>query len=183
MAQIDTKLSGLNSLVLCSYLGGQGDDKAYGIALDSGANNLFVVGQTSSNNFPVLNPAQPASGGGFDAFIAKISVSGAKVYATYLGGSGDDRGAGIAVNSAGAAYVTGFTSSTNFPTVSPLQSSKGGGSDAFVAKLNAAGSSFLYSTYLGWQRQRNFRQHRDLDKSDRTRLSQQRLRHRIHRLE
>jgi uncharacterized repeat protein (TIGR01451 family) len=149
VAQIDTKLSGLSSLVLCSYLGGTGDDKAYGIALDSGANNLFVVGQTSSNNFPVLNPAQPASGGGFDAYIAKISVAGARVYATYLGGGGDDRGTGIAVNSAGAVYVTGFTSSTNFPTVSPLQSSNGGGSDAFVAKLNAAGSSFLYSTYLG----------------------------------
>ena len=149
VAQIDTKLSGVNSLVLCSYLGGVGDDKAYGIALDGGANNLYVIGQTSSNDFPVLNPAQPASGGGFDAFVAKISVAGAKVYATYLGGSGDDRGSGIAVNSSGQVYVTGFTASANFPTVSPLQSSKGGGNDAFVAKLNAAGSSFLYSTYLG----------------------------------
>jgi uncharacterized repeat protein (TIGR01451 family) len=149
VAQIDTNVSGFGSLVLCSYLGGQGDDKGYGIALDSGANNLFVVGQTSSNNFPVLNPAQPTSGGGFDAFVAKISVGGTKIYATYLGGSGDDRGAGIAVNSAGSAYVTGFTSSTNFPTVSPLQSSKAGGSDAFVTKLSSTGSAFLYSTYLG----------------------------------
>ena len=149
VAQFDTKLSGLNSLVLCSYLGGQGDDKAYGIALDSGANNIYVVGQTSSSNFPVLNPAQPASGGGFDAFVAKISVAGTKVFATYLGGSGDDRGAGIAVNASGAAYVTGFTASTNFPTVSPLQGAKGGGFDAFVAKLNPTGSAFLYSTYLG----------------------------------
>ena len=149
VAQIDTKLSGVNSLVLCSYLGGGGDDKAYGIALDSGANNVYVVGQTSSNDFPVLNPAQPASGGGFDAFLAKISVAGGKVYATYLGGSGDDRGSGIAVNSSGAAYVTGFTSSTNFPTVSPIQSNKGGGTDAFVAKLGPSGSAFLYSTYLG----------------------------------
>lgn len=149
VAHIDTTLSGLNSLVLCSYLGGQGDDKAYGIALDSGANNLYVVGQTSSSNFPVLNAAQAASGGGFDAFVAKISAAGAKVYATYLGGSGDDRGTGVAVNSAGALYVTGFTSSTNFPTVAPLQSSKAGGSDAFLTKLNTTGSGFLYSTYLG----------------------------------
>jgi uncharacterized repeat protein (TIGR01451 family) len=149
VAQIDTKLSGVNSLVFCSYLGGTADDKAYGIALDTAINNFYVVGQTSSSNFPVLSPAQPASGGGFDAFIAKISVSGVKAYATYLGGSGDDRGTGIAVNSAGAAYVTGFTSSPNFPTVSPLQGSKGGGSDAFVAKLSAVGSAFLYSTYLG----------------------------------
>jgi uncharacterized repeat protein (TIGR01451 family) len=149
VAEFDTKVSGFTSLVLCSYLGGQGDDKAYGIALDSSAGNLLVVGQTSSSNFPVLNAVQPASGGGFDAFVAKISVAGTKVYATYLGGSGDDRGTGVAVNAAGAVYVTGFTSSTNFPTVTPLQSSKAGGSDAFISKINAAGSGLLYSTYLG----------------------------------
>ncbi|MDX6404180.1 MAG: hypothetical protein QOH70_1635 [Blastocatellia bacterium] len=149
VAKFDTNGSGGSSLLFCSYLGGTGDDKAYGIAIDSGANNVYVVGQTSSNNFPLLTPAQPAFGGSFDAFVAKISSSGTKIYATYLGGTGDDRGAGIAVNSAGAAYVTGFTSSTNFPTVSPLQISNGGGFDAFVAKINPAGSALLYSTYLG----------------------------------
>ncbi len=149
VAKIDTNASGINSLIFCSYLGGIADDKAYGVALDSAGNNMYVVGQTSSNDFPVLNSVQPASGGSFDAFIAKITSAGAKVYATYLGGSGDDRGTGIAVNSAGEVYVTGFTSSTNFPTVSPLQSAKGGGFDAFVAKLNSTGSSFQYSTYLG----------------------------------
>ena len=149
VTRIDTNQSGANSLVFCSYLGGTADDKGYGIALDSSASNLFLVGQTSSNNFPVLNPAQPLSGGTFDAFITKVSSAGAKVFATYLGGSGDDRGSGIAVNSAGEAYITGFTSSTNFPTASPLQISNGGAFDAFVAKLNSAGSAFLYSTYLG----------------------------------
>jgi uncharacterized repeat protein (TIGR01451 family) len=149
IARFDTNQSGPSSLVFCSYLGGIADDKGNGIALDSSGNNAYVVGQTASNNFPVLNPAQPASGGNFDAFIAKVSNAGAKVYATYLGGSGDDRGTGIAVNSSGSAYVTGFTSSTNFPTVSPLQIANGGGADAFVAKLNSAGSAFLYSTYLG----------------------------------
>ena len=135
--------------MFCSYLGGIGDDKGYGIAIDSTGSNVYVAGQTSSNNFPLLSPAQPAFGGSFDAFIAKISSTGAKVYATYLGGTGDDRGTGIAVNNAGAAYVTGFTSSTNFPTVTPLQVANGGGFDAFVAKLNPAGNAFLYSTYLG----------------------------------
>src|SRR5207249_4375232 len=77
------------------------------------------------------------------------SSSGAKLYATYLGGSGDDRASGIAVNSAGNAYVTGFTASTNFPTANPLQLNNGGGTDTFVAKLNAAGNGLLYSTYLG----------------------------------
>jgi uncharacterized repeat protein (TIGR01451 family) len=149
VAKIDTNGSGAASLIFCSYLGGIGDDKAYGIAIDNGGNNIYVTGQTSSNNFPVLNPAQPAFGGSFDAFIARISTTGTKIYASYLGGTGDDRGSGIAVNSAGAAYVTGFTSSTNFPTVTPLQIANGGGFDAFVAKLNPAGSAFLYSTYLG----------------------------------
>src|SRR5262249_3248309 len=144
-----TTQSGANSLIFCSYLGGTADDKAYGIALDSGAANSFIIGQTSSNDFPVLNPAQAVSGGTFDAFIAKVSSAGAKIFATYLGRSGDDRGTGVAVNSSGEAYVTGFTSSTNFPTASPIQISNGGGFDAFVAKLNAAGSALLYSTYLG----------------------------------
>ncbi len=149
VAKFDTNASGASSLVFCSYLGGTGDDKAYGIAIDSSASNLYVVGQTSSNNFPLLSPAQPAFGGSFDAFVARISTTGTKIYATYLGGTGDDRGTGIAVNSAGSAYVTGFTSSTNFPTLTPLQISNGGGFDAFVAKLNPAGSALLYSTYLG----------------------------------
>src|SRR5205807_3062179 len=104
---------------------------------------------TSSGNFPVMNAAQPTSGGGFDAFIAKISSTGAKVFATYLGGSGDDRGTGIAINSSGEAYLTGFTFSTNFPTVNALQNSNGGGADAFIAKLNPSSSAFSYATYFG----------------------------------
>jgi len=149
VARIDTNASGAASLIFCSYFGGTGDDKAYGVAIDNGENNVYVTGQTSSNNLPLLNPAQPAFGGSFDAFIAKISSAGTKIYATYLGGTGDDRGTGIAVNSAGAAYVTGFTSSTNFPTVTPLQIANAGGFDAFIAKLSPAGNAFLYSTYLG----------------------------------
>lgn len=148
-AKIDTTSSGAASLLDCTYLGGVGDDKAFGIALQSGTNDLYITGQTSSTNFPVLNPVQSVTGGGFDAFVAKISNGGTKLYATYLGGSNDDRATGIAVNSAGEAYATGFTSSSNFPTLSPIQANKGGGSDAFVTKINSAGNAFLYSTYLG----------------------------------
>jgi uncharacterized repeat protein (TIGR01451 family) len=155
VAKFDTNASGINSLVFCSYLGGAGDDKAFGMALDGSQTNLYVVGQTSSNNFPVLNPVQPSSGGSFDAFIAKVSTSGTKVFATYFGGSGDDRGTGIAVNSSGA-YISGFTSSPNLPTVTPLQLNNGGGYDAFVAKLNLTGGSILYSTYLGGAANENF---------------------------
>src|SRR5207244_2467228 len=71
-------------------------------------------------------------------------------YSTYLGGSDDDVGNGIAVDGVGSAYITGHTASTNFPTLNPLQASNGGGSaDVFVAKLNASGSALVYSTYLG----------------------------------
>ena len=149
IAKIDPSASGSASMLFSTYLGGIGDDKAFGIAIDGVGNDIYVTGQTSSNNFPVLAPVQPAFGGSFDAFIAKLTSAGTKIYATYLGGTGDDRGTGIAVNSAGAVYVTGFTSSTNFPTATPLQISNGGGFDAFVAKLNPAGSALLYSTYLG----------------------------------
>jgi uncharacterized repeat protein (TIGR01451 family) len=149
VARIDTNATGADSLVFCSYLGGIGDDKGYGIALDQTAGNVYIVGQSSSNDFPLLNPIQPAFGGSFDAFVAKITNAGAEVYATYLGGSGDDRGAGIAVNASNEVYVTGFTSSSDFPTVSALQIANGGGYDAFLAKLNSAGTSLLFSTYFG----------------------------------
>ncbi|MFN2578127.1 MAG: CHRD domain-containing protein [Pyrinomonadaceae bacterium] len=155
VAKIDTTAVGAASLVFSTYIGGIGDDKAFGIAADVGVANVYVAGQTSSNNFPVLNPAQPSSGGSFDAFIAKISNSGAKVYATYFGGSGDDRATGVAVNASGA-YLTGFTASTNLPTVSPLQLNNGGAFDAFIAKLNPGGNAFLYSTYLGGSANENF---------------------------
>jgi hypothetical protein len=107
-------------------------------------------------NFPLMNPAQPAYGGGpMDAFVANLTAAGsALVYSTYLGGSGLDLSGnfnvgGIAVDREGSAYVTGLTDSTNFPLVRPVQATYGGGLfDAYVAKLNAAGM-IVYSTYLG----------------------------------
>jgi uncharacterized repeat protein (TIGR01451 family) len=149
LAGIDTNASGASSLLLCSYLGGTGDDKAYGIALDSSASNVYLTGQTFSPNFPVVNPIQGVGAGGFEAFVEKISTAGTKIYGTYIGGSSDDRATGIAVNSANEAYVTGFTLSSNFPTLNPVQSTRGGGADAFVTKINAAGNAYLYSTFLG----------------------------------
>src|SRR5439155_5615430 len=103
-----------------------------------------------STDFPTANPLQPASGGCFDAFVAQFNASGSALgYSTYLGGRLDDYGYGIAVDTAGNAYVTGYTSSTDFPTANPLQPTLDGGLDAFVAKLNASGSALGYSTYLG----------------------------------
>ena len=145
-----------SALVYSTYLGGSGDDVTTGIAVD-GAGNAYVTGITSSTDFPTVNPLQAAFGGGvFDGFVAKFNATGtALVYSTYLGGSSaaftaGDAGLGIAVDGAGNAYVTGRTPSADFPTVNPLQATFGGGdADAFMAKLNAAGSALVYSTYLG----------------------------------
>jgi hypothetical protein len=136
-------------LIYSTYLGGNSLDTGWAIAVDS-VGNAYVTGDTYSSNFPTMNPLQAANGGGNDAFVAKLNSAGsALVYSTYLGGSGIEHGYGIAVDSAGNAYLTGLTSSTDFPIKNPLQAASGGGSDAFVAKLNSAGSALVYSTYLG----------------------------------
>jgi len=137
-------------LVYSTYLGGGGDDISNGIALDP-SGNAYVTGYTASTNFPTLNPRQAVKSGGNDAFVTKLNAAGnALVYSTYLGGSGDDQAKGIAVDSSGNAYVTGFTSSTNFPIQGTLRPTYGGGTfDAFVFKLNASGSTLAYSAYLG----------------------------------
>ena len=133
--------------------GGSGYDQGNGIAVDS-SGNAYVAGFTASSNFPTTTGAfQTAYGGGdYDAFVTKLNATGTGlVYSTYFGGSGYDQGNGIAVDSAGNAYVTGFTASSNFPTTTgAFQTAYGGGSsDAFVTKLNATGTGLVYSTYLG----------------------------------
>ena len=137
------------ALAFSTYLGGSGDDSGLSIAVDS-AGNVYVAGYSASANFPTKNPIQPSNASSFDAFVAKIKPSGQElVYSTYLGGGGDDYARGIAVDGSGNAYVTGYTASANFPTKNPLQASKGASDDAFVAKINPAGSALIYSTYLG----------------------------------
>jgi len=133
-----------------TYLGGTGGDVGMGVAVDA-SSAAYVIGRTTSTNFPTTATAlQAALAGSGDAFVAKISASGsALVYSTYLGGSANELAAGIAVDASGAAYVCGTTQSTNFPTASPLQASNAGNQNAFVAKINAAGSALVYSTYLG----------------------------------
>src|SRR5207249_11880137 len=103
------------------------------------------------SDFPTANALRPVPGGIPNAFVAKLDPAGrALLYSTYLGGNSDDGANGIAVDSAGNAYVTGYTSSADFPTVNALQPTHGEGfSDAFVAKLDPAGSALIYATYLG----------------------------------
>jgi len=148
-----TKLSpGGNTLVYSTYLGGSGGDQGYGIAVD-GNDNAYVTGETTSSfDFSTQNPIQTSSGAIGDAFITKINAAGsALVYSTYLGGGDMDRGYDIAIDGGDNAYVTGYTFSYDFPTQNPIQASNGeiGEEDAFVTKINAAGSAWVYSTYLG----------------------------------
>jgi hypothetical protein len=136
------KLDPDGALVYSSYLGGKDGDTAYDIAVDS-AGSAYLTGVTASKrDFPTADPFQPAFGGGYqDAFVAKVDATGsALLYSSYLGGSGTDIGLGIAVDGDGNAYVTGWTTSTDFPTADPFQPAFGGSSDAFVAKVSGGGT-------------------------------------------
>lgn len=145
-----TKLNATGqALIYSTYLGGLGTDAGSAIAVD-GAGNAYVIGSTFSTDFPTAHAFQASKGAQEDAFVAKINPGGtALVYSTYLGGNAVDEGNGIAVDSAGNAYLTGYTASSNFPVQSPLRSSNASSVDAFVTKLNPAGSALVYSTYLG----------------------------------
>ena len=140
-------------VIYCTYLGGEGNDAARAIAVDS-SGNAYVTGSTSSTRFPATGGVFKSTftGGKTDAFVAKLSPSGALLYATYFGGGGDDEGRGIATDDLGNAYVTGVTTSALvFPlSLNPYQARYlGGAHDGFAAKLNSIGTTLVYSTLLG----------------------------------
>ena len=138
------------ALVYSSFLGGAGADEGAGLAIDD-SGNAYVVGATASGDFNTSNPLQNTNRGQQDVFVTKVNPQGsALVYSTYLGGQRNDVGTSIAVDFAGVAYITGSTASPDFPLQNPLQGTYGGGDlDAFVTKINAAGSALPYSSYLG----------------------------------
>lgn len=149
-----------SALVYSTFLGGSGDgrsngDAAFAIAVD-GFGDAYVTGQTFSSDFPTTPGAfQTTLNGSVDAFVTEFNPGGtALVYSTYLGGSGGDGGTGIAVNATGNAYVTGGTSSIDFPTTpGVLQThcafTNCDDGEGFVTEFNASGSALVYSTYLG----------------------------------
>ena len=148
-----TKLDPTGSgLVYSTYLGGGDVEFGYGIAID-GAGSTYVTGETRSTDFPTTLGAFQATyaGGDIDTFVTKLDATGSVlVYSTYLGGSDNDTGWGIAVDGAGSAYVTGAAASPNFPTTAgAAQTTHAGVFDAFVTKLDASGSGLVFSTYLG----------------------------------
>jgi hypothetical protein len=124
--------------------------------------SIYITGYTASSNFPVLNAYQPVYGGQNDAFVARFSANGTPIYSTYLGGNYLEAGTGIAVDSAGNVYVTGWTGSTNFPIVNAFQPTYAGNWDVFVTKLNASGNGLVYSTFLGGSAQENYQSTGDI---------------------
>jgi hypothetical protein len=126
-----------------TYLGGDGEDQGNGITVDA-TGNMYVVGRSGSLNFPTVNAFQPNRHGDSDAFVTKLSSTGALIYSTYLGGDG--WGSAIAVDGAGNAYLTGVGGSPDFRTTPGALQISGAG--PFVAKLSADGSTLLFSTFL-----------------------------------
>ena len=155
--------SGGNPLEFSTFLGGNGIDNAYGIAVRCQppciipSIHIFVTGSTSSSNFPTLNAFDNTLGGSRDAFLAQISLgsfSSSLVYSTYYGGSDVDEGLGIAIpyGSTLHPYITGQTISSDFPTVNAYDDSLRGSQDAFLAGFGIAGNGEVYpvfSTYFG----------------------------------
>lgn len=143
-----------SELLYSTYLNGSEDDSATGIVLDS-SNNAYITGSTKSTDFPTVN-AYNATGdqdtSRSDAFIAKLSADGSSLlYSTYLGGSDSDGGSAITLDGSNVAYIAGYTSSTDFPTVNAYNATGDqdlSRSDGFVAKISSDGSSLIYSTYL-----------------------------------
>lgn len=139
-----------SGLLYSTYVGGSSEDEAASIAVDT-SGNAYITGYTNSTDFPIKAPYQSTGGSVWnqDAFVTKLNASGAILYSTYLGGGDKETGYAIAVDSARNIYVAGTTNSTDLPTRNAYQASRNGGNDAFLTKLNAAGSALLYSTYLG----------------------------------
>jgi hypothetical protein len=130
-----------------SYLGGASPESGAAVAVDA-AGNAYVTGYTESGDFPKPGAFDSTLAGTSDAFVTKISGSGAIVWSSYLGGSASDRGTAIAVDGSGNAYVTGFTQSSNFPTTGGFDTSLGAVQDGFVAKITTSGT-LAWSSFLG----------------------------------
>jgi uncharacterized protein (TIGR03437 family) len=138
------------SLLYATYLGGTGSDRALGLAVDA-AGNAYVTGATASPDFPITTGALRNSFVSGESFVVKLNSNGSSLlYSTYLGGSGNEIAYGLAVDGTGNAYVTGITSSANFPTTqNAVKRTIGGVFDAFITKINPAASALVYSTFIG----------------------------------
>jgi hypothetical protein len=137
------------TILSAMYFGGSSDDEGHRIALDN-AGSVYIAGYTSSADFPIVNGFQTKLGGKKDAYVMKIDNAVSQIlFSSYLGGSQDDQPFGLSVDTSGNIYISGQTSSPDFPVVNPILGNYGGGfADAFITKLGPDGTR-LYSTYLG----------------------------------
>jgi hypothetical protein len=135
--------------VYSTFIGGSGKDDAYSIAADA-SSNAYVTGQTNSTAFKLAGPYQSTLRGSQNAFVSKMNAAGSGlVFSTYLGGSRSDSGLGLAIDDNRNVYITGRTSSSDFPTLFPTQSTIGGANDAFISAFDSSGSALTFSTFLG----------------------------------
>jgi Tol biopolymer transport system component len=142
--------AGGTALIYSLIVGGSANDLGWGVAVES-TGTAYLVGTTYSNNLHTAGAFDTTYNGAGDGFVAKITASGQLVYATYLGGLSGDGAWDVAVDSSGYTFVSGATTSTDFP-MSPFAfdtTYNGGDYDAFMAKINPAGSAVVYSTYIG----------------------------------
>lgn len=145
--------AGGNDLLYSTFIGGGADDEGFAVAIDpEGLGYAYITGRTRSADFPTTAGAYDRSiNGGRDIFVAKLSRNGsALMLSTFAGGSSDDNGYGITLDQEGAIYVTGSTSSADFPTTERADDrTYGGNVDAFAIKMDGEASSLVYSTYIG----------------------------------
>ena len=137
-----------SNIVYSTLLGGQKAEEPWDIAVDS-SGNAYVTGFTQSDDFPTANACEPDLGGAKDAFVAKFNPVGGLVFSTYLGGSEREDGRGIGVDGFSNVYVTGWSSSDDFPFENPLHSGRQGFFAAFLTTFRADGQELIYSTFLG----------------------------------
>lgn len=151
-AKVDPNAPPGTNVVYLTYFGGASQDDFGGMAVSPNG-DVYLTGNTASSNFPLVNAAQGANLGNFDAFVSWFDPNQNLAYSSYLGGSDNDYGVGVNYDSKGLIYVTGGTESTDFPYVtSGFQGSKAGQADAFVTVFDpsqATVSTIIYSTYLG----------------------------------
>ena len=139
-------------LIYSTFLGGEKTDEITGVAVDKDG-NTYITGETTSVDFPVVNPAIAKPAASVNAFVTKINAAGDKIlYSTYLGGDSNTHADAITVDSDGNVFVTGRTGARNFPLVDPVQDKQTGLNIVFVSKLSAEGNQLLFSTLLGGER-------------------------------
>jgi hypothetical protein len=137
-------------LIYSTYLGGGDDEYVYGGITVDRSGNVYVTGSTRSSDFPLANAYDSSFGGEFDVFVTKLSPDGnSLIYSTFIGGSGYEGAWDIALDTSESVYITGRTSSSDYPLVNPFDASLNGTTDVFITKISSSGDSLVYSTYLG----------------------------------